>query len=222
MSNSSEPLTAAPRRVAFDAPALAVQARSLRDLVGSRVVLGITGPPGAGKSTVTGRLLTELGPDAVLVPMDGFHLSNRVLRDKHALDRKGAPDTFDTAGYLALLDRIRTCTDDVVYAPSFRREIEEPIANDIAVPSDVTIVLTEGNYLLTQSHGWSGVRERLDEVWFVEVDSGVRLERLTARHATFGKDPEAARRWANGPDEANARLVNETRDLADVVILLGD
>jgi pantothenate kinase len=203
-------------------PTLVARARSIRDLAGSRVVLGITGPPGAGKSTVTGRLLAALGADAVLVPMDGFHFSNRVLRDKHALDRKGAPDTFDTAGYLALLDRIRTCADDVIYAPSFRREIEEPIANDIAVPADVAIVLTEGNYLLTQSHGWSGVRERLDEVWFVEVDSELRLQRLTARHAAFGKDPEAAMRWASGPDEANARLVNETRDLADAVILLGD
>jgi pantothenate kinase len=188
--------------------------------VGSRVVLGITGPPGAGKSTVTELLLAELGAEAVLVPMDGFHFSNRVLREKDALDRKGAPDTFDTAGYVALLDRIRNSLDDVVYAPSFRREIEEPIANDVAVPSDVAIVLTEGNYLLTEVNGWGRVRELLDEVWFVEVDSALRIQRLTARHAAFGKDPEAAKSWATGPDEANARLVNHTRERADLVIEL--
>jgi pantothenate kinase len=203
----------------FEVGELASRARELRNRSDGRVVLGITGPPGAGKSTVTAALASELGHDAVVVPMDGFHLSSRVLRDFGALDRKGAPDTFDAAGYVALLDRVRA-GKTAVYAPSFRREIDEPIANDVLVSLDVKIVLTEGNYLLTRSHGWREVRSRLDAVWYVDVEPKVRVKRLAARHAKFGKDPESAERWALGPDEINSRLVERSRSLADAFIVL--
>src|SRR5438309_3286446 len=115
---------------------------------GRRRLLGLTGMPGAGKSTVAARLVEDLGDLAVLVPMDGFHLANDELIRLGRRDRKGAPDTFDAAGYVALLRRLREHAQEVVYAPEFRRQIEEPVAGAIPVPPDVPLIVTEGNYLL--------------------------------------------------------------------------
>src|SRR5262245_1678528 len=95
---------------------------------GARRLLGVCGAPGAGKSTLAGALATALGRRAVVAPMDGFHLAQAELDRLGRADRKGAPDTFDAAGYVALLRRLRTATEPVVYAPRFHREIEEPIA----------------------------------------------------------------------------------------------
>ena len=132
----------------------------------------------------------------------------------------GAPDTFDAAGYAALLARLRDPAAGVVYAPDFRREIEEPIAGAIAVAPEVPLVVTEGNYLLVGDGAWAGVRAGLDEAWFVEAPEALRLERLIARHVAFGKTPEAARAWVERSDEANAAVVAATRDRADVVVRL--
>ena len=180
-------------------------------------VLGIVGPPGAGKSTLAEQVCAAV-PGAVLVPMDGFHLAQAVLDEAGVADRKGAPDTFDRAGYLALLERIvrQTPADPPVYAPTFRRDIEEPIAGAIAVPSGCPLVVTEGNYLLL----WPEVRALLDEVWWVELDETTRVERLVARHVQHGRSPAEARAWVLRSDEANARLVAPGRDRADVVVRL--
>jgi pantothenate kinase len=180
-------------------------------------VLGIVGPPGAGKSTLAEQVCAAV-PGSVLVPMDGFHLAQAVLDEAGVADRKGAPDTFDRAGYLALLERIlrQTPADPPVYAPTFRRDIEEPIAGAIAVPSGCPLVVTEGNYLLL----WPEVRALLDEVWWVELDETTRVERLVARHVQHGRSPAEARAWVLRSDEANARLVAPGRDRADVVVRL--
>lgn len=185
----------------------------------SRALLGIVGPPGSGKSTLADRVLRAV-PDSVLVPMDGFHLAQRVLDASGLAGRKGAPETFDRDGYVALLQRLRRpgATGSTVYAPEFRREIEEPIAGAIAVPPSVPLVVTEGNYLLL----WPEVRPLLDEVWWVEVPDDVRLRRLVARHAAFGKSPQHAYAWAHGSDEANARLVAPGRNDADVHVVVED
>lgn len=190
-----------------------------REVVGDghRALLGITGPPGSGKSTLTDALTAGLSPDAVTVPMDGFHLSQNVLVRLGRQDRKGAPDTFDAAGYVALLARIRAA-EETVYAPAFDRRIEEPVAGSIAVPPTVPLVLTEGNYLLLDDTPWDRVRDELDAVWYVQVDPDVRVERLIARHVRHGKTPEAARAWVLGNDERNAELVDRTRDRADLVV----
>ncbi|GAA0256176.1 nucleoside/nucleotide kinase family protein [Cryptosporangium japonicum] len=182
---------------------------------GPRRVLGLTGAPGAGKSTLAAELVSALGASAVLVPMDGFHLANAELIRLGRRDRKGAVDTFDAAGYVALLRRLRDPADELVYAPYFAREIEEPIACSLPVPADVPLVVTEGNYLLVDEGPWAAVRDLLDEVWYVEVDEDVRLERLVARHIAFGKDPEAARAWSHGTDQRNADLIASTRARAD-------
>ncbi len=190
---------------------------------GRRRLLGVVGPPGAGKSTVTAQVAGALGADrCVVVPMDGFHLAQAELERLGRADRKGAPDTFDAAGYVALLRRLRTAApDEVVWAPTFRREIEEPIAGAIAVPGDVALVVTEGNYLLDAEGAWAEVRGLLDEVWYVDVDDGVRVPRLVARHVAHGRSPDDATAWVMRSDEANAARVKSTRHRADRVVRAG-
>ncbi|MFE0190564.1 nucleoside/nucleotide kinase family protein [Streptomyces sp. NPDC058989] len=184
-----------------------------------RRLLGITGPPGAGKSTLAAHLVAELAGQAALVPMDGFHLAEAELRRLGRTDRKGAPDTFDPAGYEALLARLRTPEPDTtVYAPSFDRRIEEPVAGSIAVAPHIPLVVTEGNYLLLDSAPWPRVRALLDEVWYVELDNPERIRRLIDRHERFGRPRADAERFVHTSDEANARLVAATRDHADLVI----
>jgi pantothenate kinase len=176
--------------------------------------------PGSGKSTLARRVTDELGPAAVYVPMDGFHLANHELLRLGRRDRKGALDTFDAAGFVHLLERLHAVEPDVVYAPSFLRDIEEPIAGWIPVSPDTPLVVTEGNYLLVANGAWSRVRPLLDEAWYVETDEEPRIARLIARHIAFGKSAEDARRWALGSDQVNAELVAATRCRADAVVRL--
>ncbi len=187
---------------------------------GRRTILGLTGAPGAGKSTAAHRIVEALGPaKAVLVPMDGFHLADVVLERLGRRDRKGAHDTFDDAGYAALVARLHAATPgEVVYAPDFRREIEEPIGSAIPVPADVPLVVTEGNYLLLDHGAWPRARALLDEVWFLAPPEDVRQERLVRRHEAYGRSPAAARAWALGTDQRNADLVASTAERADLVL----
>lgn len=184
----------------------------------ARHLLGIAGPPGAGKSTLAEAIVAELGDLAVLVPMDGFHLSNSQLQRLGRSRRKGAPDTFDSAGYVALLRRLASNEDDTVFAPEFRRELEEPIAGAIAVPRSTPLVVTEGNYLLMDKPPWRAVRDLLSESWYVDLDSATRVDRLIRRHVHFGKTQVEAETWVHDSDEANARGVAATRSRADVVV----
>lgn len=206
-----------PVRHQSDLAALVARARALAGS-GHRRILGIAGAPGSGKGTVAEKVLDELGDSAVLVPMDGFHLAEAQLHRLGRQHRKGAPDTFDAAGYLALLRRLREPTADVVYAPEFHREFEEPFAGAIAVPPEVPLVITEGNYLLLDSDPWSQVRDLLDEAWFLAPDEDSRAERLIARHVRYGKSSEQARAWVQRSDEHNAALVSPTRARADVLV----
>ncbi|MGE7387003.1 nucleoside/nucleotide kinase family protein [Streptomyces sp. NPDC004126] len=186
---------------------------------GGRRVLGIAGPPGAGKSTLAELVAAALGPErAVVVPMDGFHLAQAELRRLGRADRKGAPDTFDAAGYVCLLRRLRSPGEGVVYAPAFDRSLEEPVAGSIPVGPAVPLVITEGNYLLHDAEGWAPVRPLLDEAWYLAPDDALRVDRLVARHVRHGKDPADARAWVARSDEANAALVARGRRRADLVV----
>ncbi|KQY47277.1 nucleoside/nucleotide kinase family protein [Cellulomonas sp. Root137] len=184
---------------------------------GPRRLLGIVGAPGAGKSTVAADVVDAVGRSAVAVPMDGFHLAQTELERIGRADRKGAPDTFDADGFVALLTRLRD-PERTVYAPEYRRDLRNPVAGAIAVPPEVRLVVVEGNYLLLDDHGFGPVADLLDETWFLAPDDGLRLDRLVARHEAFGKSPEAARAWSHGPDERNAQLVAATAARADVIV----
>lgn len=194
---------------------------ALRPAPGERVVIGIAGAPGAGKSTLAAAVVAGLvarGIPSVQVPMDGFHLADVQLDRLGLRAVKGAPATFDGAGYAALLRRLRTERTQTVYAPDFERTLEQPLAGAIAVEPEVEIVVTEGNYLLLQEDPWTATRAECTEVWYVDLLAEVRLERLIARHVRFGKDPQAAREWVLRSDEANAALVAGGGEHADLVI----
>jgi len=184
-----------------------------------RSILGITGAPGSGKGTVAQAVLSALGTSAVVVPMDGFHLAGAELDRLGLSGRKGAPETFDAAGYVALLRRLREPDGEMVYAPEFHRDVEESYAGAIGVAPDVSLVITEGNYLLLGQGPWSKVRDLLDEAWFMAPNEELRVARLVERHVRYGKTPEQAREWVRRSDERNAALVSPTRTRADIVIL---
>jgi pantothenate kinase len=187
---------------------------------GRRAVLGITGAPAAGKTTLAEELVKALaGGGAVAhVPMDGFHLADVELDRLGLRDRKGALETFDVLGYAALLRRLHEDRDDMIYAPGFERTIEQPIAGAIPVPREARLIVSEGNYLLVDDERWTTVRPLVDEVWYVDLDQPERLRRLVERHRHFGKDEAAAIAWATGTDELNATVIAATKARADLIV----
>lgn len=208
---------------------------------GNRLIVGIVGPPGAGKSTIAEAVVARLNDErdgvaedaaatatattgettTALLPMDGFHLPQARLVELGRRERMGAPDTFDVEGFLATLTALRSSSSDTtVLAPGFDRTIEEAVPDAIAIGPECSIVVVEGNYLLFTEHGWGAVRSLLDVSVFVRLERGIRLTRLIDRHVRFGKSRQAAEDWALGPDEANARLINATAERADHIIEL--
>jgi pantothenate kinase len=188
-----------------------------RPVVG-RLQIGLTGPPGVGKSTLAIVLVEQLRGRAAVVPLDGFHLADVELERQGLLGRKGAPETFDGWGYAALLGRLRKRPDHVVYAPGFERDLEQPLAGAVPVAPDVDVVVTEGNYLLLDLPPWRAARDQLDEVWYVDSQPDLRRERLVARHVAHGKEAGAAARWVEEVDGPNAELVAVSRSRADLVV----
>ncbi len=222
-----------PRRAAgppvapADVTALAGRVRQVRAAAPDptrRTMIGITGPPGAGKSTLAAALTEELrtGPPVThvaVVGMDGFHLAGRVLAAAGTAEIKGAPQTFDPWGFLAVLARLRAVPREPVYAPAFDRSLEEPIAGAVPIGPTVDVVVVEGNYLLLDLPPWNRVASLLDEAWYLDVPESVRVERLVARHVRFGRTERQARQRAtDGPDGANAVVIAQGRHHADLVI----
>jgi pantothenate kinase len=206
-----------------DAPTLDEMTRRAAALVGPgrRSILGLCGAPGVGKSSLAVTLVKRLrsaGVGATHVPMDGFHLADVALVERGLLARKGAIETFDGHGYLALLRRLRDERDHDVLAPTFERELEQPLAGAITVPPATSIVVTEGNYLLDDSAPWTDARAAMDEVWFVDLDDDRRRSRLVGRHVKHGKTRAEAQEWVDTVDEPNAQRVVARRAAADLVV----
>ena len=196
------------------------------DLIGRRaasvprLIVGLAGQPGSGKSTVAAHVVGLLGPSAQVLPMDGFHLPQARLVELGRRDRMGAPDTFDIAGFVEVIRGLRQ--GGSLNAPGFNRVIEEPVPGDVSIAADTSVVLVEGNYLLHEGDGWQASLDLLDLRFYLDVDPLIRRERLVTRHIRFGKSPAAARKWVLGPDEANARLIAATAGRADYVVRLDE
>ena len=191
--------------------------------LGGRVLVGIAGAPGAGKSTLATSVATALiasgGPDAAIaVGMDGFHLANDVLARLGLTERKGAPETFDPYGFLGLVRRLRSADEPIVYAPTYSRTLHESIGSAVAIPAAVRTVVIEGNYLLLDQTPWDEVRKLLDLVIYLDTPTSLRVPSLLRRQRSRGLDHAAAVDWVYRSDEANAAIVAVTRDRADVVL----
>lgn len=183
-----------------------------------RTIVGIVGPPAAGKTTIAEKLVQLLGPRSATLSMDGFHLPKRTLVKLGKRDRMGAPDTFDVDGFVSLLIQLSGNPGTTALAPGFDRTVEEPIPDAITLGPELSTIVVEGNYLLHDSGGWERIAPLLDLSFFVRIEQDIRMVRLIERHVHYGKTPDAALAWATGPDADNARLIGATAERADHVI----
>ncbi|MFD9594418.1 nucleoside/nucleotide kinase family protein [Kitasatospora sp. NPDC059973] len=184
----------------------------------ARAILGLAGPPGAGKSTLARYLVAEVerreGPgSAAYLPLDGFHLSAAQLDRLGLTHRKGAPATFDAHGYVALLRRVAADRFQPIYVPDFDRRLDEPVAARHVVPPQARLVVTEGNYLAAAEHPWPDARRLMRELWYVDTEDSLREERLVERHRAGGRDEATARQWVTGNDHPNGEYVKAGRSL---------
>jgi pantothenate kinase len=186
-----------------------------------RTMIGIVGKPGAGKSTVVSEIQNRFSADEVaIIPMDGYHLSNEELIELGRRDRKGAPDTFDVAGFISLITKVKNEIAKDHTFPIFHREIEASRADEGLVPRNIKVIVIEGNYLFSEEYNWNKVFPLLDQSWFIEIDDEVRMQRLIARHIKYGKTPQEAEDWSRGSDESNARFIEKTASRAMKIIKL--
>jgi pantothenate kinase len=184
----------------------------------TRFVVAIAGPPGSGKSTLAERLHEVLPEDAsVVVPMDGFHFDDVVLKSRGLRPRKGAPETFDYAGFAASLKRIRAGEPEVA-VPVFDRSMELSRAGAAIVGSDIKFVLVEGNYLLLDEEPWSALGGLFDFSIFVDVPRGELERRLMERWRGHGKSDDEARAWIASNDLPNIERVLARRRQADLIV----
>lgn len=184
-----------------------------------RFIAALAGPPGAGKSTLAEAVVAALGADARVVPMDGFHFDDAILIARGQRDRKGAPETFDVAGYRHLLWRLQN--EDEVAIPVFDRGLELSRGSADLVTAEHRILVTEGNYLLLDEAPWRDLAAVFDLTVFIDVPEAELDRRLLARWDHYGKTPEAARAWIDGNDMPNIRRVTRGSRRADLVVTQG-
>ena len=183
-----------------------------------RLLVGIAGPPGAGKSTTARTLAARLG--GVVVPMDGWHLPLADVQRVGRADRRGAPDTFDAAGFVAFVAELRTL-ETTCSAPDFSRVTHDPVPGAIEVAPEASPVFVEGNYLLLDEPPWSRLERLFDLTLYVDCDDVRRRSALVERHVAGGMSRVVAERFVAESDECNVALVRACRQRADLVVDAG-
>jgi pantothenate kinase len=206
--------------LAREAIGLALEAR------GGRVILGLAGPPGVGKSTLAIAIVADARAQqgkswAAYLPMDGYHLSNAQLERLGLLDRKGAPATFDVDGYAAMLARVATDDGRDIYVPDYDRTLHEPIAARHLVQKEARLVVTEGNYLAVDTPEWRAARRYIDHLWYLDAPDALREGRLIERQVRGGRDLEAAENWVRHSDRLNGDVVKRSQGNADRTVVVG-
>ncbi|KAF3322067.1 hypothetical protein FCM35_KLT13208 [Carex littledalei] len=203
----------------------------------SKYIVGLAGPPGAGKSTVAREVVRRINSlwseitlkkgsngtnneVATVLPMDGFHLYRSQLDQmedpKEAHARRGAPWTFNPDLLLKCLRTLRK--EGLVYVPSFDHGVGDPVENDIYVSSEHKVVIVEGNYLLLEEDTWKEISLLFDEKWFIDIDINIAMERVLKRHISTGKEPDVAAWRIRYNDRPNAELIMKSKNKADLVI----
>lgn len=190
-----------------------------RGIIDRRYLVGIAGPPGAGKSTVAAKLCQRINLDACepvakVVPMDGFHLDNARLEQIGLLELKGVPDSFDKEGFEALVIRLKTSPLETIFFPVFDRSIEASIEDADSVGPEQPVVILEGNYLFY----WHQIRNQLDLSVYIDAPENILYDRLMARHLEGGRDAVAAREKVLSTDMPNRKLIESCRDCADIYL----
>ena len=185
-----------------------------------RLIVALAGAPGAGKSTIASilrdRSVDELGASTEIVPMDGFHLDDSVLRARNLLTRKGASNTFDVGGLVALLQRIRADTEDEIAAPVFDRALEVSRAGALIITRLTRVVIVEGNYLLLDLPPWAALRGLFDISVRIRTPQGLLRRRLVDRWTSFGLPEEEIARKVEGNDLPNGELIDTSSIAPDL------
>lgn len=185
-----------------------------------RIIIAIAGAPGSGKSTLAEQLATMLNEKCVIVPMDGFHLSNQHLKSVGLLDRKGSPPTFDAEGFVDLIKLLHAHKSDLS-APGFDRANDCVIPAAQSIPKAAKVILAEGNYLLLKEEPWSQLRQYFDLTVFIQPSQAILRERLVKRWLDNGLNHPAAVLRVEQNDLANARTVIECSSTADFAVGTG-
>ena len=183
-----------------------------------RCIVGITGPPGSGKTTMAQMLAHAAG--GVVLELDGFHRSNRELTMTGHISRKGSPDSFDVEGFVQMLQLVRQ--GEALRAPIYSRVLHEPIQQMIPIRYDDRLIIVEGNYLLHDQGAWSGIRDLLDEAWYLDVSLELCMQRVQARHERGGCTAEQARQKIEHNDTPNAMLIATTKSRADRIFTMDE
>ena len=198
----------------------------LRAHTSSRIMVGIAGTPGAGKSTLADQLAAALNArhgagTAQALGMDGFHLSKAQLRQlpnpDEAFARRGAPWTFDAVGFAQALVTVRQASGvaDATW-PDFAHAAGDPVADAIHIVAPTQVIIVEGLYLLYENAHWSAVKGLLDECWYLNTPMAVAMERLALRHMqAWGFSRAQADDRIAQSDGQNAQLVQACADRAD-------